>query len=156
MAIPTDCSWILKSVLKFRPLARRFLSFAIGNGNDTSLWFDPVISQANSSKLATINSVITSGSWTLPRVNSRRHHLSTNLISWLTEFNFPQFDMEKWDVISWNDIPLHKLRTGHIWDAVRSIESMSVLEEMLQELGSEMGTYVNWFQIPDTRFNRKL
>lgn len=35
----------------------------------------------------------------------------------------------------------------------RSTQSMSVLEEMLQELGIEKGTYVIWFQIPERRLH---
>lgn len=39
--LPTDCSWILKKILKLRPLALQFVSFRIGNGDSISLWFDP-------------------------------------------------------------------------------------------------------------------
>ncbi|KAK1394809.1 hypothetical protein POM88_013865 [Heracleum sosnowskyi] len=133
MEIATDCSWILKKVLSFRTLARRFLTFTIGNGNNTSLWFDPwwnntclaskvddpIISQAYSNKLATVNTLILSGRWILPRPNPRRHHLSNVLQSWLHDFVPPTFDLDKRDDTLWNDTPIRKITTSHIWDAIR-------------------------------------
>lgn len=41
MKVPTDCSCICRHVLNLRPLVWQFLQFNIGNGNNTSLWFDP-------------------------------------------------------------------------------------------------------------------
>ncbi|KAK1379793.1 hypothetical protein POM88_026537 [Heracleum sosnowskyi] len=35
----------------------------------------------------------------------------------------------------------------------RYIDSMSILEEMMQVLELEMGTYVTWFQIPGTELD---
>ncbi|KAK1357024.1 hypothetical protein POM88_050280 [Heracleum sosnowskyi] len=133
MVTPTDCSWILKKVLSLRTLARRFLSFQIGNGVDFSLWFDPwwnntclaskngdpIISQAYSNQQSSVNSLIHTGRWIMPTINSRRHHLSTILQSWLHDFVPPSFDLEKRDLILWENTHLHKIRTGHIWDAIR-------------------------------------
>ncbi|KAK1394806.1 hypothetical protein POM88_013862 [Heracleum sosnowskyi] len=133
MEIPTDCSWILKKVISFRTLARRFLTFTIGNGNNTSLWFDPwwnntclaskvvdpIISQAYSNKLATVNTLILSGRWILPRPNPRRHHFSNVLQSWLHDFVPPTFDLDKRDDTLWNDTLIRKITTSHIWDAIR-------------------------------------
>ena len=40
MKVPSDCSWIWRRILGFRTLALQFLNFYIGNGLNTSLWFD--------------------------------------------------------------------------------------------------------------------
>ncbi|KAK1399269.1 hypothetical protein POM88_009132 [Heracleum sosnowskyi] len=133
MSTPTDCSWILKKVLHLRPLARRFISIVIGNGLGTSLWFDPwwnnttlaskntdpIISQSSSTKNATVNSIILTGGWVLPRPNLRIHHICPTLQTWVSEFIPPVFALEKRDIILWNGIPLNNLKTSHIWDATR-------------------------------------
>ncbi|KAL8111937.1 hypothetical protein AgCh_019586 [Apium graveolens] len=41
MHIPTDSSWIWKKILKSCTTALQFITYVIGNGCSTSLWFDP-------------------------------------------------------------------------------------------------------------------
>lgn len=132
MAIPTDCSWKLRQVLKLRPLACHYLSFHLGDGQQTVLWFDPwynneciatskldpIISQANLSPNTRVHELIRTGQWILPRPNPRHHH-SHSLLQWISSFTYPSFDLQKQDTITWDNTPLSKLKTGHIWDATR-------------------------------------
>lgn len=133
MDIPSDCSWIWRRILHLRPLARQFLSYRIGDGQKTSIWFDPwwnsrcldtykndpIISQATSTPSAVIHELIASGAWTLPRPNNRLHHISPVLVNWLANFNDPSFDLSKPDVIIWDDRPISKTKIGHIWNSIR-------------------------------------
>ena len=41
MAIPEDCSWVWRNILKLRNSAMPFFSYKIGNGKNISFWFDP-------------------------------------------------------------------------------------------------------------------
>lgn len=75
MAIPSDCSWIWKKVLRLRVLALQFISYSIGDGSTISLWFDPwwknsclatestapIISQCGMTAQALVQDIITSG-----------------------------------------------------------------------------------------------
>lgn len=131
--MPTGCSLIFRNVFKLRSLARQYISFKIGNGLGTSLWFDlwwnstclatnrtdPIIAQANLTCNATIHTLISTGNWVLPRPSSRIHHLQSGLTSWLQHFDYPDFDLGTLDQISWNDLPLGKVKAWHIWNSLR-------------------------------------
>lgn len=105
----------------------------MGNGCDTSLWFDPwwrgrclasnnndyIISQTNMCANATVNNIISTGTWQLPNPNDRHHHVHANLLHWINYFDFPHFDLSKVDRILWAGIKLHKVRTWHIWEEIR-------------------------------------
>lgn len=123
MEIPTDCSWIWKRILKLRPLARSFLIFKIGNGQGTSLWFDPwwnntclarknsdlIIRQCGLNAQSTVNCLLSSGTWILPRPTQHLHHINPGLSTWLHEFVPPAFDLHKHDSVLWTNISLHKI-----------------------------------------------
>jgi hypothetical protein len=40
ISIPNSCSWSWKKLLKLRDIAKRFISFKVGNGSRVFLWFD--------------------------------------------------------------------------------------------------------------------
>ena len=133
MEIPTDCSWIWRRVLGLRQLALRFLKYNIGNGLNTSLWFDPwfhnvslacspndhVLSLTALPSSATVNCLIDSGAWRLPTVALRRRHISARFSFWIANFDFPVFNLAKSDFITWDSVLLSKLTTHVVWSSIR-------------------------------------
>lgn len=100
----------------------------------TSLWFEPwwrstclaatknalIIAQAGLSSEATVNSLINSGAWILPIPSNRIHHLDSTLVYWTQNFDFPGFDLTTTDVILWDGLPIHKVKTRNIWNSLRT------------------------------------
>ncbi|XP_063936141.1 uncharacterized protein LOC135147211 [Daucus carota subsp. sativus] len=131
--IPTDCSWIWRKVLKLRTLAKRFILYKLGNGISTSLWFDPwwkhnclatyltdpIIRAAGSTPNATVFTIICFGEWRLPRGNSQHHHSNHALATWLRDFDYPLFDLDQDDQISWEGVKPNHVTTRVIWDSIR-------------------------------------
>lgn len=68
--------------------------------------------------MAIVNHLIQSGSWRLPIPNPRHRH-AQQLLNWTQNFTPMQFDLTKTDTILWLDTPLQKIKTDHIWDAIR-------------------------------------
>lgn len=134
MKMPNDCSWIFRNILRLRSVARQFLSFKIGNGLGISIWFDPwwhniclasnkhdrIIAQSGISSEDNVHSLISTGSWHLPRPFHRIHHIHPGFQHWLQNFDFPNFDLSSADVILWDGIPLHKVKARNIWNSIRS------------------------------------
>lgn len=114
-------------------MAKRFISYQIGNGNFISLWFDPwwhgqalagsprdiIIANTGSSPRASVHSLISTGHWVLPSQNHRHHHVNQTLNNWLTTFDFPDFSLEKWDIILWDGTPGNKVTARIIWNSIR-------------------------------------
>ena len=114
--IPPDCSWIWRKVLQCRDIARRHISFDIGNGANTSLWFDPWIGQsplANSvhsslivnyglGPYACVNSIIHNSRWVLPASNHQDVIDFRNCFDYLRPCNSANRDDIFWDGI--NDV----------------------------------------------------
>lgn len=81
--IPNDCSWIWKQLLKLRSTAILHLSYTVGSGSNTNLWFDPwlngsalnpsgtLISNSGLSDTAKVIDILQNSSWNLPQSN---HH----------------------------------------------------------------------------------
>lgn len=134
MKMPNDCSWTFRNILRLRMLTRQFLSYKIGNGLATSLWFDPwwhgtclaentqdrIITQAGISSAASVHSLLTSGSWILPRPSPRLHHIHPLLAHWTEHFDYPTFDLTIPDVLLWDDIPLRKIKARNVWTSIRT------------------------------------
>jgi hypothetical protein len=40
VGIPQNCSWSWRKILKLRDIAKRFLRFEVGNGENIHLWMD--------------------------------------------------------------------------------------------------------------------
>lgn len=134
MSVPTDCSWIWRKVLQLRPHTKQFLSYKLGNGLQTSLWFDPwwqniclasnnqdaIISQTSLSQSTMVHSLISTGSWILPIPRATIHHPHAGLTNWLTTFNYPAFDLGKEDSILWDGVDIRKIKTWYIWDSLRN------------------------------------
>ncbi|XP_074342091.1 uncharacterized protein LOC141679505 [Apium graveolens] len=130
--LPSDCSWIWKKVLKFRPLAMRFVSYKIGNGSSISIWFDPwwqhscltstvfspIISQSGLNHSDNLDAIICNGVWSLPTANTRTHHLDPILVHWLSNFDHPTLYAGP-DVLLWNGIDASKAKTWDIWNSLR-------------------------------------
>ncbi|XP_063935557.1 uncharacterized protein LOC135147075 [Daucus carota subsp. sativus] len=131
--VPTDCSWIWRKVLGLRGLAKRFVKFQLGNGMNTSLWFDPwwrneslalsfadpIIRAAGSSINASVYTLISFGEWRLPRGNLQHHHANLALAAWLRDFDYPSFDLEKGDMITWEGTKSSQVSTRLIWNFIR-------------------------------------
>ena len=130
---PTDCSWIWRKVLSLREVAKQLILYSIGNGLGTSLWFDPwwkhqslasslndpIIHAAGSSSSALVYTLICFGEWRLPRGNSQLHHANSSLASWIRDFDYPSFDLEKSDLISWDGVKKGDVCTRVIWESIR-------------------------------------
>ncbi|XP_074323233.1 uncharacterized protein LOC141660169 [Apium graveolens] len=130
---PSDCSWIWRKVLQLRPLARQFIRYLIGNGQRTSLWFDPwwnntclashtrdpIISQVRSSPNVLVHSLIASGSWCLLVPSTTSRHTSPTLVAWLRDFSPTTVNLTTQDSITWDGVSLVKVKTWHIWDSIR-------------------------------------
>jgi hypothetical protein len=75
--IPQDCSWRWRRLLKFQNIARNFISFEVGDGQNIHLWFDNwhpcgvlierygfrVVYDASSGLNYKLSSVLSSGIW---------------------------------------------------------------------------------------------
>ncbi|XP_074362064.1 uncharacterized protein LOC141702266 [Apium graveolens] len=130
MKIPSDCSWIWRKVLKLRNVD---LIFVLGNGLNTSFWFDPwwhhtpltshkhdiALSQLGLPWDFKVGKLFETGSWVLPTANPRLRHISPVISMWLRTFDFPHFDISKNDPISCSDTSIRKLKVWHIWDIIR-------------------------------------
>ncbi|XP_074342853.1 uncharacterized protein LOC141680559 [Apium graveolens] len=134
MKIPPDSSWIWKKVLKLHNIALQFITYDIGNGCNTSLWFDPwwegvclvstltspIIRQCGLSSTATVGVLLQTGHWALPTPNSRHHHVDPLLTQWLEYFSFPVVRVHGEDRILWAGIHAVKIKTWNIWDSIRN------------------------------------
>lgn len=113
---------------KLRHMACQSLDFKLGNGCSTLLWFDPwwkrcclasknsdlIIYQSGLLLDAKVNVLLSSGSWIMPTTNPRHHHVQQSLLTWINEFDYPAFDMNRDDSILRMGIPLAKLKIWHI------------------------------------------
>lgn len=130
--VPTDCSWIWRRILNLRGLAVQLIKYHIGNGLNTSLWFDPwwqwhclaknhsdlIIIQAGLPPISCVADIIVDGSWALPRPNSRHHHVDPGLQNWLDNFDFPTIANCS-DSITWDNRDIRKIKTWCIWNSIR-------------------------------------
>lgn len=77
-----------------------------------------IISQSGFSHNTSVQSIIASDYWALPMTNPRHHHLDASLVYWLSNFDFPTFDLIKQDRIAWNGTSDHKVKTKHIGETI--------------------------------------
>lgn len=133
MKEPTDCSWLWRRLLRLRPLARSFISFKIGNGRNTSVWFDPwwnrlclasgrtdpIICQSHLQKSSMVYELIQTGDWVLPNMPSSVRHSHPGLINWIRNFDRPNFNLLVEDELLWDGIQFKKLKIWNIWDNIR-------------------------------------
>lgn len=124
---PSKCSWILKQVLKLRPIAANHISYLIGNGEKTSLWFDPwsngapicltpldpIISHSGLDIDAKVSSILNSAGWDLPTSNF------LDVTVWRQNFTFPAFNLNKADIVKWDGISAKELRVTDFWESIR-------------------------------------
>lgn len=128
MKEPFDCSWIWGNVLKLHMVALPYINFRLGNGLYlASCDTDFLIAQFGLPTNAKVHDIIWTGRWMLPTSNAHHHHVAKvhdiiwtgSFTSCLHQFDFPVFDLNKDDVIIWNEVPLSKLKVWHIWNATR-------------------------------------
>lgn len=133
-AVPTDCSWIWKKLLRLSPLSLQFISYKIGRGESISLWFNPrwnkstlattkaspIFSQCNLHSTAKVCNILHTGGWNLPHPNPHHHHLDPGLIHWIGNFNFPSFDLNASDTILWDGLDAKKVKVWNIWLSIRN------------------------------------
>lgn len=128
MPCPSNASWILKKLFQLRNLASQHISYGIGNGRGTSLWFDPwydnrpiclssnnqLISQSGLGVNATVADILTPDGWSLPLSN---YH---ELFIWKQNFRLStRFDLSKNDTVMWDDVRCDKVKVSHIWQSLR-------------------------------------
>lgn len=120
-------------VLRLRETAIEFIDYKLGDGVNTSFCFDTwwyktylasntrglSILQSGLHHDTLVHSLISSGSWVLPRPSRRIHHMHPTLDHWLQNFDYPDFDIFKRDSISWDGTHIRKTKPWHIWDVVR-------------------------------------
>jgi hypothetical protein len=124
--IPKSCSWSWKKLLKLRDVAKNFLSFKVGNGQDISLWFGdwhPVgrlidsygfrmVYDSGIGLDARVSSVLQNGNWVWPP--ARSDHL-VDIQSRLSGIDLGDVDMPVWKSKSgvyscaetWNLVRVH-------------------------------------------------
>jgi hypothetical protein len=101
VGIPQSCSWSWRKILKLRDVAKRFLKFEVGSGENIHMWLDSwhpagifletygqrVVYDAHSSMEAKLSSVIVNGDWywkparseALVEIQARLPELSSDL-----------------------------------------------------------------------------
>ena len=47
----------------------------------------------------TVNCIIDTGAWILPKINSRLHHSNNGYLHWCQNFDYPSFDLSKQETI---------------------------------------------------------
>lgn len=133
---PSDCSWIWKQVLKLRPIAKNHVSYLVGNGSHTSLWFDPWINGnlinpsqtllANSglSSKAKVVDIIFDSSWSLP---PSFHHEMIELRSLIEAQSIHSLSNDRSE---WNGLSLSNLKARHVWDCIRTKKSIPIWHKL--------------------------
>ena len=130
MPIPLDCSWIWRKVLKLRPIACRYISFTIGNGAHTSLWFDPwlghsplassiqspLIMNSGLGPAASVSQIIFNSNWVLPASNHN------DLIEFRNAFDMASpCNSDAQDSILWDGIKAKDIKTSSFWHSIRKV-----------------------------------
>lgn len=135
--IPSDCCWIWRNILNFRPLALQFLSYQVGNGNHFSLWHDPwlngqsisptdfLLSNSGISRFARVSSIISQPRWSLPLSN----HLDVAQFRSLF-LNIPA-PSDYGDSITWEDVDIRYLKAHKIWDSIREKAALVPLANLV-------------------------
>ena len=119
MAIPDDCSWVWRNILKLRNSAMPFISYTIGNGKNINFWLDPwwqgkclansaamdIILEVNSHAKLKVHDLISSGAWSL---TAFANHPTMSV--WYSDFSFPNFNLSREDTILWNGNDAKKVK----------------------------------------------
>jgi hypothetical protein len=125
--IPQSCSWCWKQLLKLRNLAKRFLSFKVGDGRNIFLWLDVwhpdgclldsygprVIYDAGSSLNAKLSTIIRNGDWFWPFARSDK---IVELQSKLSEVVIGEVDQPIWNCKQGSYV------CSATWEAIRQKE----------------------------------
>lgn len=121
--IPYKCSWSVRKLLNYRHDAIRHLKFKVGENSSFLLWHDPwligkplidhfgvsVISAAQSTSLAKVSSIITSGAWT---PCSSNHMMIIELRELLSNCSISSHDDTSWDGVK-------PVKLAVVWDSIR-------------------------------------
>ncbi|XP_013583277.1 PREDICTED: uncharacterized protein LOC106292212 [Brassica oleracea var. oleracea] len=127
---PTD-SWAWKRILKLRPLALQFCNTVVGNGVNTSFWYDvwtpfgQLINHLGAAgpralrirKETRVAEAINGSTWSLPHPRSDQE---VELHSYLTTLALPlPIDID--DVYEWKaaDFPLNVFKSQATWEVLR-------------------------------------
>lgn len=120
---PNKCSWILRKVLDIRSEARQYITYIVGNGQNTSLWFDP---WHNNTPLCSVwNDPIISHSGyghqaKVSDILSSSDGLSNDLPIWWQFIQLSStFNIDRHDEIRWSDTGLKRVKLSNIWEAIR-------------------------------------
>ncbi|KAK1360657.1 hypothetical protein POM88_045131 [Heracleum sosnowskyi] len=151
---PRNCSWILKKVLDLRDIARANISYHIGNGQHTSLWFDPwynnspicnnpldpIISHSRLDCSTKVSSILNSTGWSLPSSN---YH---DMIVWRSNFNTSTpFNLQKRDDISWNGITSKSIKITNLWHSIRHTSPpVPWFSNVWHKLGVPRYSFLHW------------
>lgn len=124
-------SWAWRRILKLRPLAIQFCYSVVGNGLNTSFWFDvwtplgQLISYIGSSGPRALRvqcdvvvaDAVNASSWLLPHPRSQQE---VDLHSHLTTINLP-LNSDVLDAYIWiaGDSPLNVFRSADTWEVMR-------------------------------------
>lgn len=131
--VSSNCSWSWRKLLQLRPNIRNYIWSKVGNGKNTSVWFDrwsdicPIgniispreISRAGFSLSSSIADVISNGVWLWPNA---WYDLFPVLI------NLPtlQVQSEKQDTLVWRDVDQkdYPYSSSTVWNSIRSKEQI--------------------------------
>ena len=121
-------SWIFRKLLKLRPLALRFLSISIGNGDSSFFWWDPwtpfgplylYLGEDGPSRLgiplfATVSELYSGSGWSLPPARTTRQ---LNLQIFLTTQSLTQAsDSPQWSIES---ALQNSFNSALVWNVLR-------------------------------------
>lgn len=150
---PRKCSWILKKVLDLRVLAIQHISYSIGNGHHTSLWFDPwhngtplcsnatdlIISHSGLNSSSKVSSILSASGWVLPSLN---YH---DLLNWRQKFQHTPYNLLKEDDINWDGIASKKFKVSDLWGTVRHIGCLTPwASNVWHKLGVPRYSFLHW------------
>lgn len=127
---PRKCSWILWKLLEVCTSAMHHISYIIGNGHHTSLWFypwynstqvclssnTPIISHSGLPKYAKVCSILSSTAWSLPGFNFH------DMYVWREQFRHSTpFNLNERDEISCDNISMKADKVTDLWQAVLQV-----------------------------------
>jgi len=129
---PSNCSWTWRKILQLRDTIRPFIFSDIGDGKNTSLWFDNwhpmgplhplfgdvAIYNSNLPRHASVASIIRGVAWNWPVANYPELHILKNAIP-------PSLtpSPNRRDQVTWLPSPSGKFTTRSCWETLRCTKS---------------------------------
>lgn len=106
---------------------------------------DFIIHSARSSAIATLHDLISSGTWILRSYNPHHHHVSTSLLDWCAEFDYPALDLLPQGRIFWNVISSFRVPVGDIWDCIQATKpALARADDVWLRLGVSRNPFLSW------------